>query len=292
MRPDFCVFILSHARPDRVFTLDTLARAGYTGKTFIIVDDADKSLGDYVERYGDMVLTFSKESVDFDVGDNLDGRRGVVYARNACFDIARSLGFRYFMQLDDDYDSGFYIRFNSRLEYGNTPRLKRSADALFAALLDYFEAIPALSVALSQGGDHIGGDSAGKQRPRLKRKAMNSFICSVDRQFEFVGRVNEDVNTYAMLSREGGLFFTVMQAQVNQLATQSNAGGMTEIYLDGGTYAKSFYSVLYAPSCVKITYLSDPRSPHHRIHHVVDWGRAAPKILHEKHRKPSLEAHP
>lgn len=37
-----------------------------------------------------------------------------------------------------------------------------------------------------------------------------------------------------------------------QMQTQKNAGGMTETYLESGTYLKSFYSVMYAPSCVKL----------------------------------------
>ncbi|EFC6976332.1 hypothetical protein DFZ72_21860 [Escherichia coli] len=39
MRDDFCAFILTHGRPDKVLTYRTLRRAGYTGKIFIVVDD-------------------------------------------------------------------------------------------------------------------------------------------------------------------------------------------------------------------------------------------------------------
>jgi hypothetical protein len=65
------------------------------------------------------------------------------------------------------------------------------------------------------------------------------------------------------------------------MTTQSSAGGMTELYLDGGTYIKTFYSVMYAPSCVKIGMMGDPRSPHYRIHHKINWLNTAPKILRE-----------
>ncbi|MBF8851426.1 hypothetical protein FC325_12155 [Escherichia coli] len=43
MRDDFCAFILTHGRPDKVLTYRTLRRAGYTGKIFIVVDDEDKT---------------------------------------------------------------------------------------------------------------------------------------------------------------------------------------------------------------------------------------------------------
>ena len=114
---------------------------------------------------------------------------------------------------------------------------------------------------------------------------MNSFICSNQRPFAFVGRVNEDVNTYTSMSRTGSVFLTVRQVKLDQKQTQSNAGGMTEMYLDSGTYVKSFYSVMYSPSCVKVGVMGDPRSGHVRLHHDIDWTRTAPCILREEHRK-------
>lgn len=289
MRDDFCAFILTHGRPDRVHTYTTLRRSGYTGRIYLVIDDEDDAAPEYRRRFGDEVLVFSKATVaaEIDEADNTGDRRAIVYARNACWDLAREVGVRYFIQLDDDYNSGFYIRWNSAIEYGNTPRIKQSIEAVFDAMIDFLDASGALTVAMSQGGDHIGGGD-GRGGPRLTRKAMNSFVCSVDRPFQFRGRINEDVNTYTCGSREGLLFFTVMQAQVNQLATQSNAGGMTETYLAGGTYLKSFYSVMFCPSGVRVGEMGDPRSPHYRLHHDIDWPRVAPKILHERHRKERL----
>lgn len=290
MRSDFCAFVLTHGRPDRVYTYETLRLGGYTGPIFLVVDDGDKTLLEYQKRYGDEVLVFSKDEVakTMDSADNFGDRRVIVYARNVCFEFAERLGFRYFIELDDDYNSGFYIRFRRNgeaYEYGNTPRIKRSIDEIFASLVEFLENTKTTSIALSQGGDHIGGNADGKKRPRLTRKAMNSFVCSTERPFKFSGRLNEDVNTYVCEGRRGRLFFTTQQAQVNQKATQSNAGGMTDIYLDGGTYVKSFYSLLYAPSCVRIGTLGDPRSPHYRIHHAIQWQYAVPKILRETHRR-------
>ena len=48
------------------------------------------------------------------------------------------------------------------------------------------------------------------------RKAMNSFICSVDRPFQFVGRINEDVNTYVLLGSRG-VFLSILQIGLDQL---------------------------------------------------------------------------
>lgn len=285
MRHDFCVFILTHGRPDRVYTVDTLKRGGYTGKVYIVIDDEDKTADEYRARYGDQVLQFSKTEIanTFDEGDNFEDRRTITYARNACFALAEQVGCRYFIELDDDYNSGFYLRYNARNRYGNTRRIAKSLDDILDAMLEFYIASGALTVALSQGGDHIGGGMGTV--PRLTRKAMNSFICSTDRPFKFRGRFNEDVNTYTTLGRQGNLFFTVMQAQVNQLATQSNAGGITELYKKFGTYVKSMTTVCHCPSSVRVGVLGDNRSPHDRIHHRINWHHTAPKILREDHRK-------
>lgn len=282
MRDDFCAFILTHGRPDRVYTFDTIRRFGYSGKIFLVVDDEDKALPEYRARYGDAVLTFSKAEIaeTFDEADNFGDRRTVIYARNACFDLARQVGCKTFIQLDDDY-TGWYFRFDARARYGAWRA--ECLDEVFEATLDYFEAIPALSIAFSQGGDHIGGDTGSfGEAVTARRKAMNTFICSVERPFKFVGRINEDVNTYVSGGRKGDLFLTIVSVQVNQKQTQSNAGGMTELYLDAGTYVKTFYTIMFAPSCVKV---AEVGTSHRRIHHSIDWGSTAVQIVHERHRK-------
>ena len=100
-----------------------------------------------------------------------------------------------------------------------------------------------------------------------------------------IGRMNEDVNTYVTEGRRGVLFFTVLPVKIVQKMTQGNAGGMADLYLDTGTYVKTFYSVMYAPSCVKVGTLGDHRSPHYRIHHKINWNHTAPKILREEWKK-------
>lgn len=282
MADKFAVFILTHGRPHRVITYNTLRRQGYTGDIYIIVDNEDATIDEYRANYGDKVIVFDKLAISktFDTGDNFNDRRAVIYARNACFNIAWELGLDYFLQLDDDYQD-FYYRFTGDLFY--TDRRVKNLDGVFEAALEFYQSIPALSIAMGQGGDYIGGkQSTTGGRLWLKRKAMNTFFCSLSRPFRFVGRINEDVNTYVGLGNRGHLFFTFFNTKINQGDTQSNAGGMTELYLDSGTYVKSFYTVMYQPSCTK---LYDMGESHKRIHHKINWRNAVPCILSEDHRK-------
>lgn len=280
----FAVFILTHGRPNNVVTYKTLRRQGYTGEVFIVIDNEDKTGDEYRRIYGDKVIVFDKADIAarFDEGDNFNDRRAVFYARNACFDIARKLGIDYFLQLDDDYFK-FMYRIDS---HGMHPTghfiVKNRLDEVFGTMLAYFKSIDAKSIATMQGGDFFGGaDSFGKP----KRKAMNTFFCSVNREFPFVGRINEDVNTYTYYQRQGNLFLSVPFIQVDQLQTQSNDGGMTGLYLDSGTYVKSFYTIMYAPSCVKVGLMG---SKHKRLHHRISWDDAVPCIVAEHHRKADL----
>jgi hypothetical protein len=283
MPPDnFCALILTHGRPDKVYTFNSLERSGYTGPVYFVVDDEDKTLPEYRKRYGDQVVTFSKSDIAarFDEADNFNDRRSIFYARNAAFDIAASLGFTYFIQLDDDYKE-FQFRSGADQEFGYWR--VQDMDSVFSLMLAYYRSIPAASICLAQGGDFLGGAECTTHKEwTFKRKAMNTFICSTERRFPFQGRVNEDVSTYTEAGRRGLLFMTVMPIMIVQTGTQQSSGGMTELYLDGGTYRKSFYSVMYAPSCVKVAVMGNN---HPRIHHHVDWKTAVPVIVGEEHRK-------
>lgn len=286
MRDDFAVFVLSHGRPDRVVTVDSLTRSGYTGRVYIVIDDEDPSGDEYRRRF-ENVLVFSKEEIaaTFDVGDLEPDRRTIVYARNACWRLARDVGVRFFAEFDDDYGS-FLYRVIGLYDGSPLPVLRgwtiENLDGIFEAMIRFVERTPTASLAMSQGGDWLGGTASSMAPAQLKRKAMNSFVCDVEKPFQFVGRINEDVNTYVALGRTGRLFFTYSGLQLNQLATQGNEGGMTDVYLQSGTYVKSFFTVMYAPSCVQIRSMG---RTDRRLHHRINWATAVPKIVSEDHRK-------
>ena len=61
-RNDFAVLILSHGRANRVITVDTLRRCGYTGDIYIIIDDMDNDEDEYRKRYGNKVIMFNKRA--------------------------------------------------------------------------------------------------------------------------------------------------------------------------------------------------------------------------------------
>lgn len=277
---DFAVFILTHGRPDRIHTLKTLEKQGYTGDWYLVIDNEDKMADEYYKNYGDKVIMFDKKAISltFDTADLSEDRRAIVYARNACFQIAKELGVKYFVEFDDDYTS-FNLRYPK--EGKLAARMLENLDDIFEMMLDFLEDTQALTVCFSQGGDHIGG-LTGRWKKGLIRKVMNSFFCRTDRPFQFLGRVNEDVNTYTYLGSKGELMLTTTDLMLVQLQTQSNQGGMTDLYLDSGTYLKSFYTVMYMPSAVEIREMG---TANRRLHHHVKWNNCVPMILNERYKK-------
>jgi hypothetical protein len=271
---DFAVFILTHGRADSVFTYKTLKKCGYTGLVYFIVDNEDKMIDQYIKNFGEeYVKIFDKKKMadSIDEGNNFDNRKVIIHARNACFHIAKDLGIKNFVQLDDDY---YYFGYR----YDTGAKIIKNLDRVFEIVLDFYKNTTITSIAFSQGGDHIGGFSGIK----LKRKCMNSFFCSTDRYFQFIGSINEDVNTYTTLGSRGDVFFTFTNIQLDQKDTQSNKGGMTDQYALSGTYVKSFHTVMMQPSSVKISMMN---SNHPRLHHSINWKATTPMIISSKHRK-------
>lgn len=280
---NFCVFIISHGRPDKVLTLKMFERFKFTLPYFIVIDDEDKTADRYYKKYGaDKVILFNKKKYAdmVDEGNNFDNRRTTTHARNACFDIADKLGYTYFLVLDDDYTSFRYRYIDKYITKGNAQDL----DRLFLNTLEFYKKTNALSIAFAQGGDFIGGDSCQLLSRYLyaSRKCMNSFFCSTERRFNFIGQLNEDVNTYVVNGSIGHLFLTVPAVGLEQAPTQKTSGGMTDAYLQYGTYIKSFTSVMMQPSSVFVSMMGFKAS---RLHHRIKMINTTPMIIREKYKK-------
>nr|DAM31729.1 MAG TPA: hypothetical protein [Caudoviricetes sp.] len=214
MNNSFVALILTHGRPDKVYTYDTLRKRGYTGDIIVVVDNEDATLEEYKKKFPDVYVFDKKaEAALTEEGDNFQDRRAIIYARNVAFQIARERGYRYFIELDDDYfEFSYTYAANGELKQ----RSIRSLDKVFDALIEFRKNVGALTVAMAQRGDFVGGKGNNiVQGEILKRKAMNSFICDTEQPFRFFGKINEDVNTYVVLGSRGSLFLQVPHVALN-----------------------------------------------------------------------------
>lgn len=279
MRDDVCVFIISHNRAGDVATADSLDRYNYTGDWYIVIDDED-DVGPYTDEYDEETVIYLENEgalPETDRGDNFEKHDTPLYTRNQLWDLADDLGYEYFLVLDDDYTNIQY-RFDEAFEYN--PEVTRDFDAYIEPAVEFLESAEIDTLCIAQGGDFIGGDeSQMAQAVQTKRKAMNSFLCKTDRPFKFRGTMNDDVNTYLRAAQYGKLFLTANVMSIEQGSTQQNEGGITDLYRAEGTYMKSFYTILYAPSCTSLTKLAGRSAE--RIHHSISWHNAVPKIVPE-----------
>lgn len=276
--------ILTHGRPEHVHTYKALKKAGYTGPIVIVVDNEDSTADQYKAIYGNEVYVFdkTKESETTDACDNFQHREAIVYARNASYRIARELGYEYFIQLDDDYRY-FEYRMGKNQTYCFYYLIK-NLDSLLESLLTFFITSHATAIAIAQTGDFIGGKDSGICSPSwtLKRKCMNTWLCHVNKPLIFCGHMNEDCSQYVVQGRRGGIFLQISMLSIKQVDTQKAGGGMTDTYKNNGTYLKTFYTILQAPSCVKISRLGPV---HPRIHHNIQFNNCASKIIREEFKK-------
>jgi len=266
-----------YGRPKKMWTYGNLRKHGYTGKIFLVGDDTDKTIDEYRKKYGDELIVFDKKKAasKMDSGDNSGDLRSTLFSANTIPELAKERGIKYFMIMCDDYTQ-FCYNFDNSYKFEKTNI--KNLDKVLIGMLDFYKATPITALAMSQGGDFIGGKRGGNAEIKIMRKAMNTFLCSTDRPFKFMGRLNEDVTTYINLGSIGMLFFTITNTRIEQKSHQSEKGGLTDVYLDYGTYVKSFFSVMYNPSCVRV---SDLGSKHKRLHHRINWNKAVPVIIDE-----------
>lgn len=230
MRNDFAIFIMSYNRADHITTINLLQKSGYTGRYYVVIGDDDPMIETYKTLYGDHLVIFNKDKVKeyIDTYDNFDNKVTILYARNACFDIAEQMGLKYFLQFEDDYMSLEY-------RYPQDNKLKTAPvtefDEVCNAYIEFLENTPVTSVAFAQNGDFIGGAQNSFLKKCVKRKIMNSWFCATDRRFKFSGTLNDDVNTYIGLGKTGTIFLSTKDVSLRQGVTQHNRGGFQKSIL-------------------------------------------------------------
>ena len=288
MDKDFAVFILSHGRANEIRTVDMLEKGGYTGDWWVVIDDEDDQAPIYRQKFTSHVLMFDKkaEAEKTDTGDLDNDRRVGVFARNAIQDMAEQMGYKYHLQLDDDF-SGISFRLPKGDKNKLTSWRCKDLDRLFGAMCDFMDTAPVAWLSFALSSDYLGGTENHRYRSGLFPKTMGSFLMRADQKVRFRMRMNDDITTCIASWHIGLPNYSVMRCMVETPQTQAMKGGMTDIYQDNGTYRKSFYSVMCCPSFVHV---GKQGIKHFRIHHMISWNNCAPKVLSPKWKKEAPHA--
>ena len=280
MRNDFILLVLSYNHPTNVLSLETLKKTNYDGNWALVVGEDDPQLENYKKLYPEEHLAiFNKNDYkkDVDLCDQGGSDKIGLYARLACFDIAKSRGFKYFLEFDDDYiEYRYRVEYEGKLNYCWTTHITEC----FEAAVEFLENNKLVqSVAFAQGGDFIC-DLNAIEHPM--EKCMNSWFCAVDRPIKFNGRMNDDVNAYVNGRCNGQLFLTCPYVCIKQKPTQSAGTGMSDIYKDNGTYKKTLYTIIQHPTGVKVQMLG---MTYYRLHHNVKKEFLYPCLISSQYKK-------
>lgn len=265
MSSRYGTFILSYDRPKRQHTLRLLRRFRWPYPIRIVVSSDDPQLDKYRELYGNLVVTFDRASVSCDYCDNRPPS-GVLAARNVAWDLAVALGWTHFLVLDDDYTHFSKRKIcDPRSSWAKRGALGGFLDVtstfdvarLCEAMWRWLDICPQLlCVSFTQSGDMC---------QYLKRKVMQTFFLRTDRRFEFIARMNDDVTTYFDLGIRGGIVMQIPIFGIRQCGTQSQPGGLTDLYRQYGTYIKSLYTLLRWPAHAVVSRVHTVGRIHHWI---------------------------
>lgn len=207
-------------------------------------------------------------------------KKVVAPARVAAFDIARKLGIRYFMQLDDDWN-GIQIPSDISAQLPSRKRLYLKKDPEPFAM-KYFKFIvervfdmvaeTGATIAFVQSGELLSADVS---HYHFKPKVMNTYIFDTEHPREF-GGFNEDVNIYCKRDMSRPCF------QVGYLIW-SHGGSQLRVGNDyQGTWEKTFATVITNPTATRLSTFKNPGSGkedmnYTRIHHNVQYEHTQPK---------------
>ena len=278
MRKDFCFVILCWKRPNALHTLKYLKNINYNGRILFAIDNDDPTKEDYIKVANDYNIeyfTFTKDTTVSDQMYNQKLKSGAVCTRKIVENVIRKKKIKYFCVLDDDYVQFMY------------PNRKRVTSSTLENLINIYceilNDIPFVYVmSLAQNGETIAGTEEFYRKSKLKLKAMNYWFCSTDKPVEYAGIMNDDVNAGIYLNKSG--HFSIQYAGCIIQQAQQSSGGMKDVYAaNSAMYQKAMFSVLIAPSFVKLTYLRNysGNTETRRIYHNINRKYAYPYVVEE-----------
>jgi hypothetical protein len=281
MRNDFAVFIITHGRPDKQLTYDTLRRCGYNGKIYLVVDNTDNTIQQHIDKYGaENIIVFDKNHyINSDRFDN--GTEGVfacaVYARRAVEDIAKSMKLAYFCMIDDDVtDLCLRIPLENKVR-----RLKiYNMDEIFNAYLELLE-IKQIS-CLGFGYQTLYFSGMKYFTTDFRPLPFRLFIRKTSVDIDWSNWYGED-EIAGYQSNIKGLLWTAIPL-VMVTTSEEATGAMQTTYEQTTSFLRSIVELRYVPSQVVIATCTrgKKKGTQHLYRRNQDW---FPKIISSTYKK-------
>lgn len=252
----YCVLIISYGRPDKCLTAQYLEGINFDRPWYVVCSTDDPQLDGYKRRYGDRVVVFDKDDIDFDPMDNFGIKKVGVYARAACFNVASMLGYKHFASFDDDY-TGFNWRYVTKdLKKLATRKCQHVAE-MFDAMFSFIDSSPhLLEASFCVNGNYIGGAKTPTVWMDVLPRAVNTFFNSTEKSIYYRGTFEDDTNTFVENCALGRLCLLTPLAGVvihGMGKKGSTNQGMDAKRRELGVFESQFYAVMLSPSAVSIS---------------------------------------
>lgn len=272
-------FIISHGRSDRVETYDTLRNAGYTGKINVVIDNRDKQLQQYQDRFRDNLIVFDKQyyidKTDTITNDKKDS--SPVYARNAVEDLAKYLDA--FIMIDDDVTNLRYRYLEN--DVVKSQKITKNMDNVFDDYIEYLinGNISTLSFATAMvyaGGIHSESD---KRRLASHRYTCQIHIRNTKFRVNWISLANNDSITGGITAKIGYLWWLLPFVAYDSPKMNTLPGGMKSVYDEESSFRRSFMATVALPSVNNVGVVKDRFNIHRNLK------SAYPMIISSEYKK-------
>ena len=281
------IFILSHNSPNNCITLETLNKFGYTGKWYIIIDNEDKFVTEYKEKYENNLIIFNKQYFrrSADSGFMTKDTPGcTLTARLAVEEISKRLHLKSFVVLDDDITSFKFIELNHDKRCLHEEAIK-DFDYVIEKTIDYLINAKIACISYCTQNHFIGGyTSINSGKNFEKRVVSNCLIRNTEFDNGQFMCMYEDWCYSINSNKIGQLVFSIpnikilVKPQHTQKGNKQSNDGNDELY-SIKDYERNFLPILAFPNCVKLFTYNNKLTP--RMNHESNY----PKIISDKFKK-------
>jgi len=246
-------FIISHGRPDEQLTYNLFISSGISSEDiFIVCDNLDETLQEYIANYKDNVLIFDKQKYMDPCDGGVQKPTGIhaVYARNAAINFAKMKGYQYFVVADDDIKS-LHHRVNKDEKLKAYP--VKNINDCFLSCIHFMNTNTHLScVGFGTNNTFIGGTNAAIYKRGFDYMAVNIALYRAETPIQYASERQEDLIASILNNSAGNLVVSIPFIMVDAIVKGRNKGGNEGHYAEENTYYRYFGTLIYAPASIRI----------------------------------------
>lgn len=290
---DFAIFILTHGRPNKQLTYESLKTANCTMPIYFVLDNTDNTIQEYIDTYGaENIIIFDKNYYlnSVDVGTNKPSAKCILYAKCAVEDIAKSMNLKYFVIADDDL-TDFRFRFPDKHNKQLNSWRITDMDKVLSEMIGFLDLGDLVSLGLCEHNFFFAGvknyDDAHKQKLCDLRIPHQFILRNIRYAVNWVSYFGEDDITAMLYNSVRPWYkFPVLQLFTEPIGGYSETvDGMAETYNEMSDFTRCMFFKMYRPDCVTIKKMYSRSRKDSIWTKVIIKNNAFPRIISGRYKK-------